>query len=211
MKRLNAFRFTMAVALALGVGVSGWVVYGTSRPEPVETQRTDRTTRHPTVIRHPVKAPEVATGHADAQGRPITVACNVCHSTRPANTAVRGAADLDEFHQGLTFAHGNLACVACHHPDQGYSKLRLADGRAIEFSESMQLCAQCHGPQYRDYQHGAHGGMTGHWDLTKGPRTRNACTACHDPHAPKFPTLRPAPGPRDRMTHTAPPEGHGHE
>ena len=59
----------------------------------------------------------------------------------------------------------------------------------------MTLCAQCHGPQFRDYQHGAHGGMTGYWDLTKGGRMRNNCIDCHDPHAPKYPTVTPGPRP----------------
>jgi nitrate reductase cytochrome c-type subunit len=53
------------------------------------------------------------------------------------------------------------------------------------------LCAQCHGPQARDFQHGAHGGMTGYWDLSKGPRRRNSCIDCHDPHAPKYPAVMP--------------------
>jgi hypothetical protein len=70
----------------------------------------------------------------------------------------------------------------------------------------MTLCAQCHGPQFRDYQHGAHGGMSGFWDLSKGGRTRNNCIDCHDPHAPKYPTVTPARGPNDRFQ-----TGGGHE
>jgi formate-dependent nitrite reductase cytochrome c552 subunit len=79
----------------------------------------------------------------------------------------------------------------------------------------MQLCAQCHGPQYRDYRHGAHGGMAGHWDLAKGGRVRNNCIDCHDPHSPKYPTVRPAGGPLDRggvHPNASPPQkGAGHE
>jgi hypothetical protein len=84
--------------------------------------------------------------------------------------------------------------------------LRLADGRSLPYSDVMSLCAQCHGPQFRDYQHGAHGGMTGYWDLSKGGRTRNSCIDCHDPHAPKYPTVTPARGPNDRFL-----SGDGHE
>jgi hypothetical protein len=70
----------------------------------------------------------------------------------------------------------------------------------------MRLCAQCHGPQYRDYQNGAHGGMTGNWDLSKGGRVRNNCIDCHDPHAPRYPTVTPSRGPNDRFL-----TGGGHE
>jgi hypothetical protein len=63
----------------------------------------------------------------------------------------------------------------------------------------MDLCGQCHGPQARDYAHGAHGGMTGYWDLSRGPRERNNCIDCHDPHAPAFPKVRPVFAPKDRF------------
>jgi len=95
--------------------------------------------------------------------------------------------------------HGGLTCVTCHNTADGYDSLRLSDGRRVAFSEVMTLCAQCHSSQYRDYQHGAHGGMSGHWDLTQGGRTRNNCIHCHDQHAPKYPAMQPARGPNDRF------------
>ena len=73
--------------------------------------------------------------------------------------------------------------------------MRLADGRKLPFSEAQLLCAQCHGPQARDYLHGAHGGMNGYWDKARG--TRNTCTDCHDPHAPLYPAWTPVFHPRD--------------
>jgi formate-dependent nitrite reductase cytochrome c552 subunit len=157
----------------------------------------------------------VKTGLTDAAGKPVTISCPTCHATNPPNPQARLGADLDRFHQGLKGAHGNLACVACHNPQEGYGSLRLADGRPLPYPDVMQLCAQCHGPQYRDYQHGAHGGMTGHWDLSRGGRTRNNCVDCHDPHSPKYPTVRPVAGPRDRggvhPNAGAPQNGAGHE
>ena len=62
----------------------------------------------------------------------------------------------------------------------------------------MRLCAQCHGPQFRDYGKGAHGGMEGHWDLSRGGRTRNHCVDCHDPHVPAIRQVQPAGRARDR-------------
>jgi hypothetical protein len=69
----------------------------------------------------------------------------------------------------------------------------------VDFEDGMQLCAQCHGPQHRDYLRGAHGGMQGYWDSGRGPKVRNNCLHCHDPHAPKFPAMHPASGPNDRF------------
>jgi hypothetical protein len=64
-------------------------------------------------------------------------------------------------------------------------------------TDAIRLCAQCHGQQHTAYTHGAHGGMNGHWDLSRGDRLRNHCVDCHDPHAPAFPRYMPMPPPRD--------------
>lgn len=158
------------------------------------------------VVRKPAGPPSIPTGTVDEKGRPVTVACATCHATKPAVPDARVGRPLVTFHQGLGGHHANLSCVSCHNPADGYASLRLADGKAVPYTEVMTLCAQCHGPQYRDYQHGAHGGMTGHWDLSKGGRARNNCVDCHPPHAPKYPTVFPAPGPNDRFQ-----TGGGHE
>jgi hypothetical protein len=119
-----------------------------------------------------------------------------CHTTRSPVKTNRSAEDLDEFHQGLIIAHGNLSCLSCHN-SKNYDTLKLADGSAVSFENAMQLCAQCHGPQTRDYKNGSHGGMTGYWDLSRGPRQRNACTVCHDAHAPAYPEMMPVFAPTD--------------
>lgn len=149
-------------------------------------------------IRTPDGPPRVDTGVVDAHGNPVTVACSTCHSIRPPNFQNKVVADLDEFHGSLAFAHGNLSCLSCHNADD-YDSLKLADGSRIEFTDVMTLCAQCHGPQMRDWEHGAHGGMSGHWDLTRGPRTRNNCVDCHHPHSPQYPKMQPTFKPDDRF------------
>jgi hypothetical protein len=75
----------------------------------------------------------------------------------------------------------------------------LQDGRVVDYTDVMRLCAQCHGLQARDYERGLHGGMTGHWDLDSGPRLRNHCLHCHDAHRPAIPQVKPAPLPRPRF------------
>lgn len=165
---------------------------------------------YPVVIRQPPIPQGVLTGTLDAHGQPVSLKCFSCHSLRESNSNTSQSADLNEFHQALRTAHGQLTCINCHDAKDGYSSLKLADGRLLAFSESMTLCAQCHGPQFGDYQHGSHGGMSGYWDLTKGGRTRNHCLNCHDPHAPKYPQFSPAAGPRDRF-HPAVSTGESHE
>lgn len=129
-------------------------------------------------------------------GENVRIACSTCHSTRDPQS---GTVALDRFHQGLRFTHGTLACASCHDDRSNYDTLKLADGTTLAFDQAQTLCSQCHGPQARDYAAGAHGGMMGHWDLSKGGRTRHTCTTCHDPHSPTYPTLIPAPGPNDRF------------
>lgn len=154
--------------------------------------------KYPTRINTPHSLRGLLTGETNAMGEPVVVPCASCHAGRSTDAgfpsdiaAMRGP------HAGLVFAHGDSPCAACHDPEQR-DKLRLADGTSIELVEAIRLCSQCHGTQRRDYDHGAHGGMRGYWDLTRGPRERNHCVSCHDPHRPKYPKLIPAPPPRDR-------------
>lgn len=162
---------------------------------------------HPVHIRQPDGPPRMDVGRVDHRGQAVTVACSTCHAVREPDRSTSSTADLDEAHHGLAVAHGGQSCLSCHHPED-YDSLRLADGRRLPFTDVMTLCGQCHGTQLRDYRHGAHGGMTGYWDLTRGPRERNNCTDCHDPHAPAFTGMIPAPGPRDRFLGNDDPHGH---
>lgn len=132
-------------------------------------------------------------------GQVAVTPCTTCHGAVDPTPLPARAEGIGGPHAGLTVRHGMLSCASCHHPSRR-DQLRLADGRSVLLIEAMELCAQCHGPQKRDFDHGAHGGMRGYWDLRKGPRERNHCVACHDPHAPRFGTFAPVEGPRDRFT-----------
>lgn len=153
----------------------------------------------PVTIRPTAGTPKVNTGLTNYHGQPVLASCSSCHATTKPNIDTHSTAELDQFHQGLNYAHGNLACLSCHNA-KNYDTLQLATGKPVEFANVMTLCAQCHGTTMRDYQRGSHGGMNGYWDLTKGPRTRNNCVNCHDPHAPKYPQARPVFPPRDRIS-----------
>jgi len=127
------------------------------------------------------------------------VACSTCHALDAEDKPMaRKADELEEFHGNMNLQHGTLDCQSCHNPDDR-DQLRLASGDAIPFTKVMDLCGQCHGPQSRDYFKGSHGGMTGYWDLSRGPRERNSCLHCHDAHVPKFQPVMPVFPPRDRF------------
>lgn len=139
-------------------------------------------------------------------GGPERVPCGTCHRSRESNRKTRSTEELDEFHQGLEYAH-LVTCVSCHGAGD-YDSLVLADGTSVEYENATQLCRQCHGPQARAYDHGAHGGWNGFWDLTRGPRERNQCLHCHDPHSPAFPHMHPTFKPRDRFLTPSHAESH---
>jgi nitrate reductase cytochrome c-type subunit len=196
--------FIVTTLLALG----GWGWHSSlSRSNAEEAASTAKPnvadeakeTLHPVIIKRPEGPPKVATGLTNFHAQPVTVSCGACHATTKPNIETRASSDLDQFHQGLKYAHGNLTCLSCHNA-MDYDSLRLADSRSVEFSDSMTMCSQCHGPQKRDYDMGLHGGMLGYWDLKKGGRTRNTCINCHDPHAPAFPLVMPVFPPRDRIS-----------
>jgi formate-dependent nitrite reductase cytochrome c552 subunit len=157
-----------------------------------------RPANHSVQINVPDKLVAIQATPATSSARGERVACPTCHSLRREAPLPRSTTELDEFHSGLELRHGELVCSACHVAGDPTS-LHLADGRNIPMQSVMSLCGQCHGPQLRDYRHGAHGGMRGYWDLGRGPRDRNNCVDCHDPHAPQFVGGQPVLPPRDRF------------
>jgi len=91
--------------------------------------------------------------------------------------------------------HGrNNNCFNCHN-ETNLVTLQSRDHRELKITDSPSLCGSCHGPTYRDWEAGAHGRTGGHWSTNFGEVTYKPCTACHDPHHPKFPGRKPAPAP----------------
>jgi hypothetical protein len=157
--------------------------------------------RFPTEIHRPTTLGVVDAPVVDVHGTPVGVACVTCHG--PDATRAWASREGAPFHTGVSLEHGSVTCASCHDPADR-TALRLADGTRLELGDTMTLCAQCHGPQYRDYAHGSHGGMTGYWDTRRGPRERNNCVDCHAPHAPAQGKVLAAFPPADRR----PPEAH---
>ena len=124
-----------------------------------------------------------------------TYPCTQCHADRPVNATER---PLKEFHTRVDLVHGTVGgwCYRCHTKDN-FDKLHLFDGTLVSFDEAYTLCGSCHGDKMRDWKDGIHGLTTGNWN---GQRYKRSCTACHNPHKPKFgamvperPPARPSP------------------
>jgi hypothetical protein len=116
-------------------------------------------------------------------------------------------------HEDVVMGHGshnrNNNCFNCH-DEQNLELLQTRDGRQVKLAESPALCGSCHGPTYRDWEAGAHGRTGGYWQRTAGPIKRQICVDCHDPHHPKIPPRKPAPGPHLLHPVTAMAEGASH-
>ncbi len=117
--------------------------------------------------------------------------CNDCHTNQKANPVRRKL----EWHEDITeiFDHDseNRWCLDCHDLNNRDS-LRLASGKLLDFKESYKLCGQCHGDKLRDWKVGVHGRRTGNWN---GEKQYYLCVSCHNPHSPKFKSLKPEPPP----------------
>lgn len=118
--------------------------------------------------------------------------CSECHT---AITAAQRQQPQAPQHADIVLAHGlNTNCLNCHHPVERNSYLGY-DGEAIPADQPARLCAKCHGPQFRDWERGVHGRQNGHWDASRGPKTKLFCIQCHDPHNPRFQAMQPVPPP----------------
>jgi len=116
--------------------------------------------------------------------------CSQCHADIPPNPERR---PLPEMHSDIVLHHDeqNRWCLDCHDATNR-DQLRSASGALIPFTESYRLCGQCHGTQYRDWRSGVHGKRVGFWN---GPKRYLLCVHCHNPHSPRFASLKPLPPP----------------
>jgi hypothetical protein len=187
-----------AAMVAVGGGCRQWPRRPTPAPAPLPSVAPPALAEvHPVTIQRTYAGLGMITARADVRGTPARVPCLTCHRTVPAKESNRRAAALREFHRDVQLKHGGQTCRTCHQVP-GFTGFTLADGTPLHYEESMRLCRQCHANRLTEYEHGAHGGMTGYWDLTRGPRTRNHCLDCHNSHAPRIPPMVPAPRIRQR-------------
>jgi hypothetical protein len=166
------------------------------RRAPVRVSSDDVTTAP---LRRPIADPPMIIAGTYA------LRCNECHKLFPSlpETPRR----LTE-HRHIRLDHGLCdRCFNCH-DDKQRNFLALAGGDRVPFAESARLCAECHGPTYRDWEKGMHGRTNGYWDASRGESRRLTCTECHDPHAPALPPMTALPGPDTIRTDVAPADAH---
>jgi len=175
----------------------------------------DRTVDIPLIEKPAVRAEQITPGvFRVALTDPPTInlgtfdqRCNDCHSlfTNERDDG-RGLTQ----HTNILLEHGtNDACLNCHDKDDR-EKLTLRGGKVVGYDHVELLCAQCHGPVYRDWQNGTHGKIIGYWNTDLGEAKKLICTECHDPHHPAYRPMPPLPGPNTlRMGDQH--SGHGHQ
>jgi len=118
--------------------------------------------------------------------------CSECHRLFPSRVDARSTMAQ---HRHIVLNHGlNDRCLNCH--DQSdRNRLRLHDGSTVPFDEAQDLCSNCHGPTFRDWERGMHGRTNGYWNTDLGEQRRLTCTECHNPHSPDIPPMTLLPGP----------------
>jgi hypothetical protein len=135
--------------------------------------------------------------------------CYACHEKSkapPIRYDNAGKIIVPTEHKDIVMGHGshdrNNNCFNCHNENK-LDTLQTRDRQEVSITNSPALCGSCHGPTYRDWERGIHGRTSGYWNTSMGEMKREVCTACHDPHHPKFPGRQPAPGPH--LLHPQPP------
>lgn len=189
-------RRTLTIAL-LGTALFACAIDESHAPDTENwTAPSVDTQLYPVAVARPTSAIGLNTTHLESNETAAAIVCATCHlaGSTPAFSTRPGAPG--NYHVHVKIEHGGLTCPSCHVPGKpGW--LHRAGGQRFPLVESMELCSQCHGPQRRNYDHGAHGGMRGYWDRARGPRQRNDCIICHAAHSPAYPKVTPVRGPRD--------------
>lgn len=119
--------------------------------------------------------------------------CNDCHQGLEITDVQKS---FFSAHRDIDLNHGvNQSCRSCHSAE---NKDYLVDinKKHVEFKDNPSSCMTCHGPIYRDWEKGVHGKMNVYWDKSKRTDFETlTCVACHDPHQPKFESMKPSPPP----------------
>jgi hypothetical protein len=152
-----------------------------------------------------LRTPQTASGHARRIGTesfPIALRirtpelgqypCTSCHV--PGDPVV-SADRIQDAHRNIEAVHPaetGATCGTCHAADD-VEALLLLSGERVTLDQAYRMCAQCHAPQVREWEGGAHGKRLDGW---QGRRVVMNCADCHDPHRPAVESRIPYPGPR---------------
>jgi hypothetical protein len=152
-----------------------------------------------------LRTPQTAAGHSRRIGReifPITLRlrtpqlgqypCTSCHVGGDLVVTPERIADAHQDIQPVHPAETGATCGTCHTAND-VELLVLLSGERVPLDQAYRMCAQCHAPQVRDWEGGAHGKRLDGW---RGERVVMNCADCHDPHRPAVEARIPYPGAR---------------
>ena len=164
-----------------------------SQPEKKDSQAGKKESQPQPQEQPPAQGPEVAGDVIAVAPPPFSAGvfpCSGCHEDLEPNPIPR---KLTKRHKEIVLNHGSADrwCLDCHTLNN-IDKLHLASGKLVDFTESYKLCGQCHGPTLRDWKAGEHGKRTGLWS---GKKEYLLCASCHNPHSPRFQSIKPLPPP----------------
>lgn len=84
-------------------------------------------------IHQPDGPPMIELKVPDSDTAEAKIACSTCHSLREPDFSNKSDVALDQFHQGLKVSHGQLACYACHNPqDMGALRAQMGPESSFE-------------------------------------------------------------------------------
>ncbi len=183
----------LALGLLLTVSCGRRHRYGPPGGEPrLAPEPKASADRFPVTVPSRLEDLGLSVGTRGLRGEPEQIACRTCHVGIVPSDPDKFRREQAVFHTQIQLEHGTKTCQTCHRPPL-FDDFNLADGAPVGPGEVMRLCGQCHARRLVEYRQGAHGGMNGYWDLTRGPRTRNHCLDCHDAHHPAIEQVRPSP------------------
>jgi hypothetical protein len=130
-------------------------------------------------------APAQRVSVIEREGRVRDFPCTECHNNVvPENMSKDGT----KKHKDIVVNHypGMDKCQLCHDP-YDMNQLKRMTQEPVSFNASQEICGQCHGEKKRDWEMGAHGKTVGGW---MGAAQKLSCVGCHNPHAPRRPTMQ---------------------
>jgi len=192
MKIMTIKKYGLGIATALVVILAGWNAWSDKGGVGQVIKHSTAPFDSQSIGSVPPAPQDTVLAHVPYQGGAFRVEtrkdkierfrCSHFHNYQPATIAKAA----ETAHGDIILDHGDkdkqLACFTCHNKENR-DVLITEKGTAVDMDHSYELCAQCHFRQKMDWTGGAHGKRVGGW---AGERVVKNCTACHNPHAPRF-------------------------
>ena len=128
---------------------------------------------------------------AERESRINQQPCARCHEKPLRELVARQVGEPKKSHWQIEMKHAGeqtMSCGTCHGGKQ-MGELVTLRGDPVSWNQAQIVCGQCHSKQASDWAGGAHGKRLGGW---APPRVVEACTGCHNPHAPRLESRWPA-------------------